>query len=231
MRNSKKAVYLCAVIVLLMTAGCSNSDTDSSVSTLDTVNFNDVIDTEAEDNNSINQNIEENIYNRQDSDMQSNSQKNNGESTNNQSVNSVKNDNSQQVNNQDLAQQSNTTQPQSDSSQLQSDNEQLQSNSELDGNIESIDDNRVVVNKTFHPSANTAVSYGDSEKVLVTVYFSEETEFEIWTVKNGGVNGDADIEKRQGAFYDLNQGVSINMMGNYDGNDFHAKHVIIYNFV
>lgn len=184
MRNFKKAVYLCAVIALLMAVGCSNADTDSGVSTLDTINFNDVINTESGDNNSNNQNTEENIDNQQDS---------------------------------DLLQQPNITQPQADS--------------ELDGSIESIDDNRVVVNQTFYPSENIAVSYEDSEKVLVTVYFSEETEFDVWTIKNGGVNGDADIEKRQGAFYDLNQGASVKMMGNYDGNDFHAKQVIIYNFV
>ncbi|MCM1123441.1 MAG: hypothetical protein NC416_12735, partial [Eubacterium sp.] len=70
-------------------------------------------------------------------------------------------------------------QPQSDNSRLQSENEQSQSDSELDGNIESIGDNSVVINKTFHPSANEAVSYGGSEKVLVTVYFSVETEFEV----------------------------------------------------
>ncbi len=178
MRNFKKAVYLCAVIALLMTVGCSNADTDSSVSTLDTINFNDVIDTETEDNNSNNQNTEENIDNQQDS---------------------------VQVQQPNITQpQSDYVQPQSDSSRLQSDNEHLQSDSELDGSIESIDDNRVVVNQKFYPSENIAVFYEDSEKVLVTVYFSEETEFEVWTVKNGGVNGDADIEKRQGAFYDLN---------------------------
>lgn len=139
------------------------------------------------------------------------------ESTNNQSDNSVKNDENQQNNNKDSAQQSNDT--------------QLQSNSELDGDIESIGNNSVVINKSFHPSENTAVSYVDSGQVLVTVYFTEETKFEIWTVKNSGVNGDSDIEKRQGAFSDLNQGASINMTGNYDENDFYAKHVIIYNYV
>ena len=195
MRNKKLAVYLC-IGVLLATAGCSNSDADSDVSTVDTINFNDIIDTNAEENNSNHQNNKENVDNQQDSDGQSNSQNSNEESTGDQS-----------------------------------DNEQLQSNSELDGSIESIGDNKVVINKTFYPSENTAVSYGDSGKVLVTVYLSEETEFEIWTVKNGGVNGDSDIEKRQGAFSDMSQGASINMTGNYDGNDFHAKHVIIYNFV
>lgn len=117
----------------------------------------------------------------------------------------------------------------------QAGNAQVQANSELDGTIESIDENSVVINKTFLLSEDTAVSYavsyGDSEKVLVNVYFSEETEFEVWTVKNGGVNGDADVEKRQGAFSDLGQGANINMTGYYDENDFHAKHVILYNFV
>ena len=119
-----------------------------------------------------------------------------------------------------------------ESTHMQSDDVQSQSDTELDGNIESIADNSVVINKVFHPTANTAVSYADdSEKVLVTVYFSDETEFEVWTVKNSGVNGDADTEKRQGAFSDLKQDVHINVTGSYEGNDFHAKHVIILNYV
>lgn len=43
--------------------------------------------------------------------------------------------------------------------------------------------------------------------------------------------GDADTEKRQGVFSDLKQDAHVDMTGNYDGNDFHAKHVIIYNYV
>ncbi|MBD5545020.1 MAG: hypothetical protein HDR01_12495 [Lachnospiraceae bacterium] len=182
MRNKRIAVYL-YMGLLLATVGCSKSNADLDSSTVDTINFNDVIDSNAEENNSSHQS--------------------NKETDNNQS----------------------------DSSQSQSESEQLQSASELDGSIESIGDNRVVINKTFHPSADTAVSYEDSDKVLVTVYFSEETEFEVWTVKNGGANGDADTEKRQGAFSDLKQDVNINITGNYEGDDFHAKHVIIYNFV
>lgn len=37
--KQKKAAYLCTVILLLMTAGCSHSDMDSDVSTADTINF------------------------------------------------------------------------------------------------------------------------------------------------------------------------------------------------
>lgn len=185
MRNKKIAVYLCMGL-LLATAGCGNLNTDSDVSTGDTIFLKDLIDMNEEESNSTQS-------------------------------------------------QADDIQPQSDSSQSQADNAQLQSNSELDGKIESIEENSVVINKTFLLSEDTAVSYavsyGDSEKVLVNVYFSEETEFEVWTVKNGGVNGDADVEKRQGAFSDLKQGGNINMTGYYDGNDFHAKHVILYNFV
>ena len=134
--------------------------------------------------------------------------------------------------------QSDNNQPQADNEQLQpdsiptqADNPQKQSDSEIDGSIESIGNNSVVINKTFYPSENEAVSYGDSDKVLITVYFSEETEYEIWTVKNSGVNGDSDVEKQQGAFSDLKEQTSIKLTGSYEGNDFHAQHVIIYQYV
>ncbi len=181
MKNKKIAVYL-YMSLLLATMGCSKSNADSDVLTVETINFNDVIDANTEESNTT--------QSRADYE-----------------------------------------QPQPDISQLQADNEQLQSNSELDGTIESIGDNRVVINKTFHLSEDTAVSYAASDETLITVFFSEETSFEVWTVKNSGVNGDSDIDKQKGSFSDLEQGTSINMTGNYDGNDFHAKHVIIYNFV
>ncbi len=186
MRNKKIAVYLCMGL-LLATAGCGNSNTDSDVPTGDTIIFKDLIDMNEAESNSI-QSQEDYIQPQSD-------------------------------------------QLQSDSSQSQADNAQVQADCELDGSIERIDENSVVINKTFYPSEDTAVVYAASGKELVNVYFSEETEFEVWTVKNGGVNGDADIEKRQGAFSDLEQGASINMTGYYDGNDFHAKQVILYHFV
>ena len=124
---------------------------------------------------------------------------------------------------------SNDMQLQAENEQLQPDN--VQSDFELEGSIESIGNNSVVINKTFNLSENMAVSYGDSEKVLITVYFTEETKYEVWTVKNSGVNGDSDIEKRQGAFSDLKEQTSINLTGSYEGNDFHAQQVIIYQFV
>ena len=208
MKNLKNATFLCIIMVLLMITGCGHSDIDSDVSTAGTINFHDVIDTDAEGDTRINQDIKENADNPQDSDEKGNNEESvNDESSHDESAND-------------------------ESANKQSDYAQSQSDSELDGDIESIADNSVIINKIFHPSANTAVSYTeDSEKVLITVYFSEETEFEVWTVKNNGVNGDADTEKQQGAFSDLKQGVHINMTGSYEGDDFHANHVIIYNYV
>lgn len=137
------------------------------------------------------------------------------------------NDDSQQDNNKDFVQQSNIAQSQADSIPSQTDHAQSPSTSELDGNIESIGDNSVVISEILHPSEEMAVSSDQS----VTVCFSEETEFEVITVRNGGVNKDADVEKRQGSFSDLEQGATISMTGYYDENDFHAKKVMIYHFV
>lgn len=118
------------------------------------------------------------------------------------------------------------------SSEENTNNVQLQSDIELDGSIESIGDNSVVINEVFHPSDNVSVAYENiEEKTLITVYFSEDTEFEVWTIKNGGVNGDADTEKRQGTFSDLKQDTYISMTGSYSGNDFHAIQVIIYYYI
>lgn len=207
--KNKIAAYLCMGLSLCITAGCSNSNADSEVQTVDTSNFNDVIDTNTEENNSNTQSHEENADNQQNSDEKSNHQGSNGESPDNQ-----------QNNDEDFVQESNSSQPQSDS--------------ELEGSIESIENNSVVINKIFHEliaDGDIAYELAGNEEVLITVYFSEETEFEVRTIKNGGVNGDDDIEKRQGAFSDLKLGATIKMTGSYDGDDFHAKYVIIYNFI
>ena len=118
------------------------------------------------------------------------------------------------------------------SSEENTNNAQMQSDLKLDGDIESISDNSVVINEVFHPSEDVSVAYESiEEKTLITVYFSEETKFEVWTIKNGGVNGDADVEKRQGTFSDLKQDTYVSMTGSYSGNDFHAKQVIIHYYI
>jgi len=131
-------------------------------------------------------------------------------------TNTEENDRNYQSDPEDSDQQSDSTQPQPDSEPLQTDNEPLQSDSELEGTIKSIGDNSVVINQIITSSENEAVSFVGSGEKSITVYFSEETEFEIRTVKNGGVNGDADIEKQQGTFSDLKLDAILNMTGSYD---------------
>ncbi len=107
---------------------------------------------------------------------------------------------------------------------------QPQTDTELDGDVESIGDNSIVINKVLHSSEQDAV-ININEMDLITIYFTSETTYEIHTVKNGGVNGEADVEKQQGAFSDIKEQSSVNLTGSYQGNDFYARHVIIYRFV
>lgn len=221
MRNKRIAAYLCTGLLLFMAAGCGNSDTDSEVLKDDTINYNNVIDTNAEEDNNDQQNNNENpVQEPNSTQSQANPEQLQPDS------NTAQEDSAQFQPDSSTVQEGNA-QLQSDNKTSQEDNSQLQSDTRLDGNIESIGDNNIVIDKTLYPSENVAVTSGD----LITVYFSTETEFEVWTVKNSGVNGDSDIEKRQGAFSDLKEQVSVKLTGNYDGNDFYAKHVIIYSYV
>ena len=122
---------------------------------------------------------------------------------------------------------------QSNSSKNENENNSQSANEDsiLDGSIVSIENNGITINKTYNLSSTTAFEYVGNDEEFVTVYFSEETNYEVWTVKNSGVNGDSDIDKREGTFSDLKEKLSVNMTGFYEGDDFYAKQVIIYNFV
>lgn len=50
-------------------------------------------------------------------------------------------------------------------------------------------------------------------------------------MKNNGVNGDEDVETREGSLADINEGTVLNMTGSYQGDDFYAEQVVIYKFV
>ncbi|MDE5930943.1 MAG: hypothetical protein K2H40_00450 [Lachnospiraceae bacterium] len=111
-----------------------------------------------------------------------------------------------------------------------------QDENELEGDVRSVGEDSMVVSKIFNyteDDASIAVSYaeGGSDETLITVYFSEDTEYIVRTVKNGGVNGDSDVEDRAGALTDIREGNTVLMNGSYEGEDFHAVQVIIYNFI
>lgn len=130
--------------------------------------------------------------------------------------------------------------PQSEDS-LNSGNEEAEKSEEnLEGHVKSINSGGVILNKTFtyemdDDSGLIAVSGADEsgEEVLITVNFSENTKYEVWTVKNGGVNGDSDVTKQEASFSDIKEGASLSLTGHYvtEDKEFTADYVVIYNFV
>ena len=109
-----------------------------------------------------------------------------------------------------------------------------QAETSLDGIVVSVGDNSVVISEMVTEStedAGAVLVWEASEGENVTVYFSENTQFEHKTVKNNGVNGDEDVETREGSLADIQEGTVLNMTGGYQGDDFHAEKVIIYIFV
>lgn len=111
-------------------------------------------------------------------------------------------------------------------------NDDTQSN-KLMGTIKSIEENSVVISRAFEEAPDELVQPADGslEEVLLTVSVSETTVYEITTVKNGGVNGDADVERSEGSFSDMKEGANADFFGSFEGDGFRADKVIIYRFV
>lgn len=111
--------------------------------------------------------------------------------------------------------------------------ERPQIEDKLIGSVRSIGDNSAVISQAFEEDENILVAPGEGSpnEMLVTVYFSESTAYEVKTIKNGGVNGDADVESREGSFSDIKEKGSVDLFGCYDGADFYAERAIIYIFI
>lgn len=117
---------------------------------------------------------------------------------------------------------------------------EIESDTELSGDVRSIGEDSIVVSKIHNyveenqgMVSEMEVSYavGSPDAELIIVYFSENTQFIVRNVKNGGVNGDSDVEEKAGSASDIQEGRTVNMTGSYEGEDFHADQVIIYNFI
>lgn len=113
-----------------------------------------------------------------------------------------------------------------------------QSLEKIYGNVKSIGDGSIVISRAFEvesdePDAGIMVTSaeGSADEVLVTVYTSENTKYEVHTVKNGGVNGADDVESRAADWSDIKDGASVDMIGNWEGADFRAEKIIIYYYV
>lgn len=116
---------------------------------------------------------------------------------------------------------------------------EIESETELEGSVQSIGESSMVVSKihTYVDESNDAeveeiaVESAVGGDELITVYFSDNTQFIVRTVKNGGANGDSDVEDRDGTASDVKENNTVLMTGGYEGEDFRAEQVIIYHFV
>ncbi len=114
-----------------------------------------------------------------------------------------------------------------------------QSDSELDGNVRTVGTDSFVVSQSFtmpsEDSENAEImispAEGSEDEILITVHITESTVYKIHTVKNGGVNGDSDVEKTEGSFADIQEKTSVNAKGYYENGDFWADTIIIFRFV
>ena len=115
---------------------------------------------------------------------------------------------------------------------------EAQSLEKVTGNVKSIGDQDIVIRRSFEESSNgtdmdilVAPAEGSADEELLTVLVLETTRYEVHTVKNGGVNGDADVETREGSLADLKEKAVVNIYGNFEGENFLAQQVIIFYFV
>ncbi len=103
----------------------------------------------------------------------------------------------------------------------------------LIGNIRSIDGENLIVSQSFEEGTDVLVAptEGSSDEVLITVSVSENTQYQVKTVKNGGINGEDDVETTSGTMRDLQEGASIDISGYYEKECFVAKYILIYRFI
>lgn len=114
---------------------------------------------------------------------------------------------------------------------------EIESETELNGTVQSIGEGSIVVSRIHTyveengSSAAVEMAEASGGDELITVYFSENTQFIVRTVKNGGVNGDSDAENRDGTASDIEENKTVLLTGGYEGENFRAEQVIIYHFV
>lgn len=123
----------------------------------------------------------------------------------------------------------------SQSDKLTKENGQSQ-DEKLEGNVKSIGDGSAVIIKAIIEEMDNGVSIMvapgyEAEEDLVNVSFKEAAEYELRTVKNGGINPDEDVSVREAAFSDIKERASISLEGYYEGDVFVAEKVVLYEFV
>lgn len=102
----------------------------------------------------------------------------------------------------------------------------------LCGSVKSIEADAIIISQSFEEGdVIVQPAEGSPDEVLVTVCISEETQYEVKTVKNGGENGDADVEIRTGSISDLKEQASVDISGYSKDEKFMAEKIIIYEFI
>lgn len=100
----------------------------------------------------------------------------------------------------------------------------------LSGNVRDLGDNSVIISKIFIEESEDGsgdIIYlpgeGDQNEELVTVNFTDDTEFHYWVIQSDG----GDIDMRESSFSEIKKDIGLEMYGNYDGSVFIASKVII----
>lgn len=108
-----------------------------------------------------------------------------------------------------------------------------QESEKLIGTVKSIGENSIVISRAFEVASDILVEPGEGspDEALVTIACSINTKYEVWSVKNGGVNGDSDVDKKAGSFSDITESANVNIIGKFEGDSFYAEHIIIYYFI
>ena len=107
---------------------------------------------------------------------------------------------------------------------------------ELEGMVQSIGEGSVVISRIFSEKSEedglyyvSGVAEGSDEEELVTVSVTEDTKFQVRTIKNGG----EDVTEREGTFEDMKKDMIVNVTGYMDnaGEEIRASEIVIMDVI
>ncbi|MDE7476629.1 MAG: hypothetical protein K2M91_01540 [Lachnospiraceae bacterium] len=94
----------------------------------------------------------------------------------------------------------------------------------IGGKVRSVSQDCFVISRTLvEDSMVTMPEAGSPDEVLVTIWYSDSTAFEHWTIQGGG----GDIVKEDAAFSDIKVGDGLEALGYFHGDEFIAEKIII----
>lgn len=110
--------------------------------------------------------------------------------------------------------------------QKQDDEAQSYTTENIGGKVTSIAQDSFVISRVIVDENGMILvmpGEGGPDEVLTTIYCTDSTVFEHWTIQGGG----AGIEKKEAAFSDIKEGSGLEAEGYFDGEEFVADKVII----